>query len=138
MKKIHFVATAMLLAITQSAFAGQGCKDNFDDMGDEDVGRVFKSTELVEGVAVSDAIKRVNKSLRFEGWKIKSVGKTAIYAYNLVANNSKKTNPLTINFDAKEGGVKVSMIYRTGPGINVNKSDVKKQFCSITNSAADK
>lgn len=115
------------------------CASNFTVEGSLMSGRTYKTFAIVPGVTKANAITAAGRNLATDGWQINSTNESmgVISASQGVTSTTGKTVPLNVLIDEVNGGVKVSMTFRTSGGLSSPTDAVVKQFCTTIGAVAD-
>jgi hypothetical protein len=143
MRKV--IAMTMLLAMAGTAVAADpGCKTNFKQQGKFMTGRMFTTWDVVPGVTVSAAFKRIYMDGTKSGLRVVSsdekVGAIAFEQSNggVDLGGAKAALPWNVVIEQQGKDVKISVTKTTPPSFPTGTEYQMTSMCAVIDSARKK
>ncbi|MCF6202428.1 MAG: hypothetical protein L3J59_01990 [Methylococcaceae bacterium] len=110
----------------------RACVKNFIYKGSFLAGRSYTTYAFIKNISKDKAMKLAALYTVNDGWLITNSDKDLgiISASQTVNYGKGKVVPLSIGFETKNGGVKMTMTYSTSGGVTSPLESIKNHFCS--------
>ncbi len=116
------------------------CVKNFIYKGSFLAGRTYKTYAFIKNISKEKAMKLAALYTVNDGWLITNSDKDLgiISASQTVSYGKGKVVPLSIGFETKNTGVKMTMTYSTSGGVTSPLESIKNHFCSTIEAVESK
>jgi hypothetical protein len=110
----------------------RACVKNFVYKGSFLAGRTYTTYAYIKNISQDKAMKLATFYTVKDGWLITNTDKDLgiISASQTVSHGKGKVVPLSIGFETKNTGVKMTMTYSTSGGVTSPLESIKNHFCS--------